>query len=319
MRQQFTQESDFRQMRDFGQKISASFDFIAEHWRGLGKSLLYIVLPAAIVQGILTGLVQQEFLGDATRMAQQRMGNGPLRSLAMFGELYQTPMYWLNVAVNGIFITLLVLTVYSYVKCCLRPVPSPEPIGPGQVWRIIKQEFLGAYFSYFGLLLMIVVGFFLLFVPGLYLSVGLSMFFIVKVMEQTGFGATISRCLQLVRGKWWSTFGLLVVMFFIVGIIMAIVGGLVGGLTLLLGQQAGLYQSDNSNNSVGLFMVVTTAVAGLLNLLIYPPVLLAIAFQYFNVVEIHEGVGLRNMVNQLGQAPVPVQNTAYQADDEGEY
>jgi hypothetical protein len=319
MRQQFTQESDFRQMRDFGQKISASFDFIAEHWRGLGKSLLYIVLPAAIVQGILSGLVQQNFLGDATRIAQARMGSSPLRSMALFANLYQSPIYWLNVAVSGIFITMLVLTVYSYVKCCLRPVPSPEPIGPGQVWSIIKQEFLGAYFSYFGLLIVVVVGFFLLFVPGLYLSVGLSLFFIVKVVEQTDFGTTISRCLQLVRGKWWSTFGLLVVMFFIVGIIMTIVGGVFGWLTLLLGQQAGLYQSGDSNNSLGLFMVVATAIGGLLNLLIYPPILLALAFQYFNLVELHEGVGLRNMVNQLGQAPAPVQNAAYKADDEGEY
>ena len=31
------------------------------------------------------------------------------------------------------------------------------------------------------------------------------------------------------------------------------------------------------------------------------------------------GVGLRNMVNQLGQAPAAVANETYRPDDEGEY
>ena len=48
----FAQESDFRQLRDFGQKFSASFEFIGAHWRGLGQAMLYLVLPAAILQGI---------------------------------------------------------------------------------------------------------------------------------------------------------------------------------------------------------------------------------------------------------------------------
>ena len=75
----------------------------------------------------------------------------------------------------------------------------------------------------------------------------------------------------------------------------------------------------DTSTSLGLFAVITTAIASLFNLLIYPPLLVALAFQYFNLVERHDGVGLRNMVNQLGQAPPAVHNGTYRPDDEGEY
>lgn len=313
----FVQESDFRQQRDFGQKFSAAFEFIGAHWRGLGQAMLYLVLPTAIVQGIVSALLQKQVFAQALRGAGT--GGGKLQQLAMFNGLYQSPIYWMNVAVSGIFVMFLVLTVYAYVRCCLRPVPSPEPITVGQVWDVVKSEFIGSYLSYFGLLLLIIIGFFLLGVPGIYLSVAFSLFYITKVVEGTGFGATCRRCLQLVRGKWWSTFGLIMVMSFALGIVIAVVGGVVGGLSFFAAKQVGAIQADDARSSLGLFTVITSALTGLLNLLIYPPILLALAFQYFNLVERRDGVGLRNMVGQLGQAPAAVHNTDYRPDDEGEY
>jgi hypothetical protein len=49
--------------------------------------------------------------------------------------------------------------------------------------------------------------------------------------------------------------------------------------------------------------------------------LLAMAFQYFNLVERKEGLGLRLLVNELGQpqAIQAAQSSHYRPDDEGEY
>ena len=130
---------------------------------------------------------------------------------------------------------------------------------------------------------------------------------------------TCRRCLQLVRGKWWSTFGLIVVMSFALGLVLVVVGSVVGGLSYFAARQVGFLQTDDASSSPVLFTVITSALTGLLNLLIYPPLLLALAFQYFNLVERRDGVGLRNMVSQLGQAPAAVHTTDYRPDDEGEY
>ena len=313
----FAQESDFRQLRDFGQKFSASFEFIGAHWRGLGQAMLYLVLPAAILQGIVSALLQKQVFAQALRGTGTGMGK--LQQLTMLDGMYQSPIYWINVAISGIFIMFLVLTVYAYVRCCLRPVPSPASITVGEVWAVVKSEFIGSYLSYFALLMLIIIGFFLLGIPGIYLSVTFSLFYITKVLEGTGFMATCRRCLQLVRGKWWSTFGLIVMMSFALGLVLAVVGSVVGGLSYFAAKQVGFLQTDDASSSLVLFTVITSALTGLLNLLIYPPLLLALAFQYFNLVERRDGVGLRNMVSQLGQVPAAVHTTDYRPDDEGEY
>ena len=313
----FAQESDFRQLRDFGQKFSASFEFIGAHWRGLGQAMLYLVLPAAILQGIVSALLQKQVFAQALRGTGTGMGK--LQQLTMLNGMYQSPIYWINVVISGIFIMFLVLTVYAYVRCCLRPVPSPTTITVGEVWAVVKSEFIGSYLSYFALLILIIIGLFFLGIPGLYLSVAFSLFYITKVVEGTGFVATCRRCLQLVRGKWWSTFGLIVVMSFALGLVLVVVGSVVGGLSYFAARQVGFLQTDDASSSPVLFTVITSALTGLLNLLIYPPLLLALAFQYFNLVERRDGVGLRNMVSQLGQAPAAVHTTDYRPDDEGEY
>jgi hypothetical protein len=57
-------------------------------------------------------------------------------------------------------------------------------------------------------------------------------------------------------------------------------------------------------------------------IMLYPLLFLALAFQYFNLVERKEGEGLRTLVNRIGQPAVATQPYAadrYRADEEGEY
>lgn len=311
MRLRFTQESDFRLQRDFGQKFSATFEFIGEHWQGLGRALLYIVLPASLLRGILGGLVQKQLFGF-------RSGSAAWSSaLAQLSDFTATPMYWVSLIINVVFFMLLVLTVYGYMVRCLQPTPLTEPVSVREVWVEVRKNFFGAFFSYFGLVILMAIGFLFLFVPGMYLAVAFSMFYIVKVVENTGFGATGNRCIQLVQGKWWSTFGLLFIMMAMLWLLFAIFGGLAGSIFFGLGQGLGLFKLGES--TMGVFSVITSTLGGLFGLLIYPPILISIAFQYFNLVERRDAVGLRKMVDMLGRPPVAVQNAAYRPDEEGEY
>lgn len=316
MQNRFTQPADFWQQRDFGKKISATFEFIGAHWRPLGQVLLYLAVPVALVQGIIGAALQSQFLGTIQHGAAGQSAGGYLSGrFAMYGTMFQSPLYLLNNLLGGILHAVLILSVYGYLLRCVYPTQAGAPVTVADVWEVVKRQFVSTFFSLYGIWVLIILGFLVLLVPGIYLSVVLSLFFAVKVLEDTGFGTTISRCVNLASGKWWSTFGLLFIMVLIIYFMFASVGivaALFGGIRSLLLSSGTLPPS---------FLVVLGAFSGLLSLLLYPPVLLAMAFQYFNLVELKEGVGLRLLVDKLGQADTQSEahSSYFQPDEEGSY
>lgn len=233
----------------------------------------------------------------------------------LWQAIFTSPAYWLGSLIGSISFTLLLLSVYGYVVLLAqRRTPGPPPT-VAEVWAVVKRSFLGTLFSLWGVGLLVGIGFLFLFIPGLYLGIALSLFFIVKLSEGTGFGATLSRCLLLTRGKWWSTFGLIFVAVLILYVV--IIG--VGAIAVMVsgGFSATLHALKDESPLVN---VVLTSLGSFSTLLLYPPLLLALAFQYFNLVERREGAGLSLMVESLGQTAAPqVGSTNYRPDDDGEY
>jgi hypothetical protein len=60
-------------------------------------------------------------------------------------------------------------------------------------------------------LALLAVGVVALIVPGLYLMIGLSLSWLVLLVEQRGPLASVRRSLHLVKGSWWRTFAVLTV------------------------------------------------------------------------------------------------------------
>jgi hypothetical protein len=310
MQPTFTQESDFRRQRDFGQKINATFGFIGLHWRPLGRVLLFLAVPAALLHSILTALLQTQVFN----FTQHETTYGT-SSWVRFSGIFTAPLYYLNSAVSALFFTVLVLSIYGYLLRCIHPATPGEPVTVADVWEVVKRKFVGTYLSIIGLTLTVGVGFIFFFIPGVYLMVALSLFFVVHTLEDTDFISTISRCLSLTSGKWWSTFGLIFIMCLMVGMLFF---GVLSIFGVAMGVK-GLLVASSTMPQVA--VIAITAFTQLLNLLVYPPLLLALAFQYFNLVERKEGVGLHSLIDQLGQAPTTAAPGAstYRPTEEGEY
>jgi hypothetical protein len=261
--------------------------------------------------------LQSQLLGNVRQAAYDQSADGGFLSgrFALYSTMLQSPLYLLNSILGGALHTVLILSVYGYLLCCVQPAQAGTPVTVADVWEVVKRQFISTFFSLYGVWIIIALGFLVLLIPGIYLSIVLSLFFVVKVLEDTGFGNTINRCVSLTSGKWWSTFGLLAIMVLIIYFMFASVGivaALFGGVRSLLLSSGPMPSS---------FMVILGAFSGLLTLLLYPPVLLAIAFQYFNLVELKEGVGLRLLVDKLGQADTlpEAQSSYFRPDEEGSY
>ena len=318
----YTHETDFRQERNFGQKVSATFEFIGVHWRPLGRVMLYLIAPLALLMGIFTAILQSRMLGLMSSIVrdQTQPGYDPLAAQrTMLEATFLNPLYYLNMVLGMLFVSMCILTIYGYLVRCLRPAGAvATPITPAEVWQVVRGQLVGTFFSIWGLTLVVMVGFFVFFFPGMYLSVALSLFFIVRLVEGTGFFSTIGRCLRLTKGKWWSTFGM---MFIMVALLYALLFGvrIVVGM-LVAGLHGSLMPTGQPGEAATVLTIVFTLFFTVGFFLLYPPLLIGLAFQYFNLVERRDGVGLRHLVDQLGQAPLAIPDgSTYHPQEEGEY
>ncbi len=315
MKLTYTHEADFRQERPFGAKINATFEFIGAHFRPLGLVLLYIVLPVTLVAGIAIGALQAGMFGalldGATKAGQSGAAPpNPLGGLFGGSVQYFTGSYLAALVLLVLAYVVMSATVSCYMRLCLEG--QPQPLAPGLVWarvRAVLPALLG-YTLVLGVILGLGTLFFL--IPGIYLSIPATLFYTVYVMEGQGFGATFNRCIALIKDNWWATFGLILVMSMILGFM-----NIIFQVPLMVVMFSKIMHWGFMGSTTALLVVQSLATVG--QSMLRAVLLVTLVFQYFHLVELKDGTGLRHLVDQLGQAPAPVTNETYRPDEEGEY
>lgn len=323
MKPTFTHEADFRQERDFGAKVGATMEFVVAHWRPLLKCLAYFVMPPALLMGIGLGLVTNQVWNQAARDAAGT-AEGQSSDLPNVASMVGGGA----VAAIGGLIAFLLLTsaVYGYLRVRLELDPA-ETVMPAQVWAVIRQRLgrtilawlflsvvVGGAFGLAGVLLALVHPglLVLLFFPFFYVLPPLALYFPILWLEDLGLPDTLRRCFYLIGGKWWSTLGLYLVIALIQSMVSIVFA--LPQYAVMLGKFMKLSLLSSDAFGMTAQCIYTTGI-----MLTNSIVLTAMAFQYFNLVERKDGVGLHRLIDSLGQAPVRVANEAYRPEDEGEY
>ncbi|WP_019947062.1 hypothetical protein [Hymenobacter aerophilus] len=337
----FNRPTDFLRRRDFSQKMEATFDFIRAHATPLVRVLVVLVLPLALLTGIGTSLLQGQMLSSLS-VLKQSSSPGSTFSSSLVPNVFLTPTFWLTMLSGILLFAVLHLVILGYVVLQAERT-TDEPVTAGEVWQLVKARFLGMVGSFIGLGLLFTVGMMviggvlfgiggllasastpwvifpfvlLLYVAMFYAIVPLSLYFIVWLRERRGFFGSLTRSFRLTWGKWWSTFGLLVVITLIMYLILMLSIAVLSVVGLPFGA---LMSGQADTGSVRLLVIVYSALQSLITLVYYPFILVAISFQYFNLVERRDGTGTRLMVDAIG-APAPVvAPQALRPDDEGEY
>ena len=343
----FTQESDFRRERDFGAKVSATFDFLSAQFKPLVKSLAYFALPGALLMGIGLGLFMGQAAGFyATLFKGARAGSyGSNDGAARFSPLSMFSGWGgvgllLSVLSGIVTFILLSSTVYSYLKVRLH-LPAAETVRPRQVWdwmapRLGRMVLACLFLAGLWLVAMLVFGavfagiagvsggggwaflfIFVLYGVLIWLAGSLVLYFPVMWLEDLNPVQALRRSFYLIRGKWWSTFGL----FFVMSLIMSMMSYLFAipmyGLLMMDALQLG--KTGTPHDSSLLMQAATLLYSGSAVLLLALP-LLAMGFQYFNLAERRDSIGARQQLALLGQTAVPETTSQfYRPDEEGEY
>lgn len=307
---------NLREERDFGQKINASFLFIQKNFRPLFTCLLYYAVPLSLIAGIFGGLYQSDVLS----LTDTDAGAADNPFSFLMEEIY-TLNYFMMLLVSLLSGLMVVGISFAYMAAYLEG--DEAGLEPGAIWNRLSRQF-GKLFAG-GLLYILISGLsvmpaVLLFLVSpvalalgiipvmclsIYVVVLLSLFPAVLFVEQRQLGESFKRSIRLIKGKWWSTFGLIVVTSIIVSIV-----GFAFQLPLLLVGIAKTLKIWDADSQVVLILASVIAQVG--STLLYSIVCIAIGFQYFNLVERQESIGLMQEIGSIG-------TKQENKRDEGEY
>ena len=291
---------ELHQQRSFSEKINATFEFIRQNFKPLFKSLIYIAGPLLLIVGIYSGIVQ-----SSVSLTSMMGGGDPFAGVfAMYAKML--PVIVLSFLTNA----LVLATVYEYMT--LYKNNAPGQITPAMVWNEIKKDYLQVLLAVFVISLLVTVGFLFFIIPGFFLGAALSLIFIIIVYEKKGFGQAFQRSFQLTSGNYLSSIGLLIVMtilYFLIAMLFSLPGSILGGIEgfLLATDEVSLRESSFLFKVI---FIVAQVLATVGTQLASAVILIAIGFQYFNLVEKKEAAGLMESIHTIGEKRKP--------DDEGE-
>ncbi len=192
-----------------------------------------------------------------------------------------------------IFINYTALILTTQVYYVLYKEKGDKPPEILEVWGYFRYYFFRVIFSQFLLFVLIAIGAFFCFLPGIYLAIIFSLVTPIMVAENGTLQYALNRAFKIIKGNWWFTFGIIllisvvVVMTFMV--CMALPFVIYGAANWLTGKElstfAGILQSVVMNLCQVLWILPCTA----------------LMLVYYALIEEKEGTSLLDRINRFGK------------------
>ncbi len=286
---------NFKKQREIGEIISDTFKFLRENYKLLFTLIFKITGPAFLILLLSAGYYLFVSIGIF-----EEIGDTP--NLLFSGALL-TPQIFL-----ALFIMLISLIIYSsllygtvlhFIKSYIenKGVIDETEVKFGvknSVWELIGTSVITGIMVFFGLMLCIF--------PGIYLMVPLSLTFSILIFDKLGITESISHCFTLIKGNWWVTFASLFVMWlltYVIGIIFslpAIFYSLIKGFTMA--KEGSMANPSQFFDWVYLVLNLISSVA---QYLLYTIMVIATAFIYFSLNEQKNFTGTMENIDNLGK------------------
>lgn len=279
------QKIEFRKNRAFGENLNDSFLFIKYNLKHLLQSIFAITALFMLTQAIFNGLYQSRVGSIWTALLQGR-NSSQFRGSDIFNfQYFMVILFALLTYIS------LQVALTAYVKYYLEN-DGKKP-GIEEVWNIFIKYFFRIILYNIPLFLLIIAGCFFCLAPGIYLWVVFVPFTTIAMIEDKGFSDTFSRCFELIKENFWMSLGLYVVAYFIYNISSAIVGLVVSAVIGLV--------TYLTSKSLSATMAIVTSFLNIFSFCFYIIFLVSATLNYFTLVEIKDGTGILNRINNIGK------------------
>ena len=271
-----------------GEILDVSIKIFLAHWRTLIKAVLVVVVPVQIVGTV----VNADYTLDSTDFgtgAEQT----PEETLDQFNQ------YLGGLAIASV---LQLLAVLLATAACFRAIAQAY-LGEQTDWRSSLRFALRLTPSLLLITLLyllgIMLGTLLFILPGVWLYIAWAFAMPALLVEGLRGGKALGRSFGLVKGRWWRTFGVIVVGFILAAIVSTVVQG-----AFLIGIVVGA--DDDA------LVLLFSALAGIVGLTISTPFQAALlTVLYFDLRVRKEGFDLELLAREIGgEAPPAPSATA---------
>jgi len=270
---------EVQKSRDFGQTLSAAFNFLGQNFKNLVKNLLYISAIPLLFAIIFTNYIMEEFIYQPQYISE----NIGLYILNLFLSMLVT-------MVATVFISIIPI---AYIKKYMEK--KSTEISVNEVWQSVKKTFFKVYFAGIGISIIVVLASLLFLIPGIYLAIAFSLVPVILVIEEIGFSEALGRSSNLISGHWWLTFGMLIVLYIILSVV-----SVVFHIPLYIITFISALSSVNSDFILQPDWKMKIATAfGSISYFIYSLFTLALTFHYFSLREKKEASGLFEKIENL--------------------
>tara|TARA_B110000046_G_C12979357_1_gene392605 strand:+ start:468 stop:1343 length:876 start_codon:yes stop_codon:yes gene_type:complete len=269
---------NFKKKRDLGTILSDTFQFLSSEWKPFFGTILKIsIIPIliAICAVVYYGMSSVSFLGDFSQIVDfQSAFNLSDFLLPLFAFAFSYLVAY----------ALITVAALAYIKSYIdnKGVVNYEEVQNStkeKFWPYVGLFFLNGIIVFFGALFC--------FLPGIYFGIVLSLSICLLIFQNKSVTDAINDSFSFIKGHWWETFGILIVVQLIIIFISFILD-----LPATLYQAAditSIIQGDASNEILKSFSdpiyLMLIALSYFIKFILYMVATVATVFIYYDIKE----------------------------------
>lgn len=281
------QKIRLNRIRNIGDLITGTFVFIRQEFKSLICCYSVLVLPLVLLDMIFK-----------STMLKSALAYGSGEQVGFDSVMGQTMLNYLTTLFLVFWVT---LETISYMRVYYDRYSAGEesPVSVGDVWRVMLRN-LGKMLGWNFLFLMIVIlGCFFLFIPGIYLFITFSFTSYFLVIKDIPFDSRMFST-SFIQGEWWSTFGFYILLVLIVGVM-----SYVFSLPYVVVTMTSLMTGAGENIYLMTFLLLLSSLG---QNLLYTITVTGMGFKFFSILEGQEHTGLYEKIERLGENNRTVDN-----------
>ncbi|MFD0762487.1 hypothetical protein ACFQZW_10370 [Lutibacter aestuarii] len=283
---------EFKKERDLGAIITDTFKFIRENWKEYFLTVLKIVGPVLLIA--LTVLVLYMFTMSDLFKDLDNVDANPGGFLSKIFSWFFGLMF-----VYILLYTLLSMASLYFIKSYINNFGKPN-------FNEVKANIYKNIWKFLGLgfliTLVTVAGAIFCYLPGIYLGTVLSLATSIMVFEEKSIGDTFSQAFTLIKGQWWNTFGVLLVVW-----ILLMILGQAFSIPAFIYQMVKMGTMMQNEDPTAVFEIFKDPIYLILNIfsylfqfILYSIPLISTVFIYFDLNEQKNFTGTFEKIENLG-------------------